>query len=616
MAAAAKRTTGMFDRASGVLGMFGAAAGAAVGVFSAARAVTGTISFLDSVKKITQYTGMSVESAGGLVDVVGSAGIEAGEAERMFSRMALSSSRMQSGMTGYRRGIGSAIGLYRTLGLVGKTPEQQLFRMATLAKQHRLSIQQVQQVYRVAPESARKLMTALERGPEALKKQVAEFKKLGIATEKNVDMVQRIKQSQRKISEGWHNIQMILAVKFLPIIEKALSYVADHVDEWTDKAEKFGRVLANILEKHGSKLIFIGKLMAANFALMKVTGIGLGGLASKVPSLGVRLLRLFGRGALAAGGAGAATMAGGTAMAAGGAGAAAGGGALAAIAAAIPPILVALAAIAVVVGTIYAVVKVWKANVAGVQQVVRAMWSRISAHLTLLWKTIVKFTAPLVNLFKPSGIVGRFFMVALATAMKAAVRLAEGFLFYLRVSIRFAELLFDRLSEPFTSMWESVKKISGYLWDAFMGIMRAIGNAVIQVLDILANIPGLKDVMTTAVDYWRDKMIATANDHQSIIGGALDMWKKARSVVEMETQMEMIRQRAADRAAARKKEVSDRDDKPPAPYNDFRGSRFDITQRFAEGFDPDRIALAFTSDLAALGERKLQSGFSPLYAVR
>mgnify|MGYP000866036801 CR=1 FL=1 len=46
----------------------------------------------------------------------------------------------------------------------------------------------------------------------------------------------------------------------------------------------------------------------------------------------------------------------------------------------------------------------------------------------------------------------------------------------------------------------------------------------------------------------------------------------------------------------------------------FPGARFDITQKFEEGFDPDRILTAFTNDLAALGERNVQSGFAPAYA--
>lgn len=54
---------------------------------------------------------------------------------------------------------------------------------------------------------------------------------------------------------------------------------------------------------------------------------------------------------------------------------------------------------------------------------------------------------------------------------------------------------------------------------------------------------------------------------------------------------------------------------PPAPRphanQDFRYSRFDITQRFSEGFSPDRVASAFAEDLSGLAENRLQSGFQP-----
>lgn len=48
-----------------------------------------------------------------------------------------------------------------------------------------------------------------------------------------------------------------------------------------------------------------------------------------------------------------------------------------------------------------------------------------------------------------------------------------------------------------------------------------------------------------------------------------------------------------------------------APNFDFRNSRFDISQQFAEGFDPDRVAVAFASDLARLGEMRVQSALVP-----
>lgn len=50
--------------------------------------------------------------------------------------------------------------------------------------------------------------------------------------------------------------------------------------------------------------------------------------------------------------------------------------------------------------------------------------------------------------------------------------------------------------------------------------------------------------------------------------------------------------------------------------NDFRYSKFDIKQEFAEGFDPDRIAVAFASDLSKLGEMRMQSAYAPLYTSR
>ena len=102
-----------------------------------------------------------------------------------------------------------------------------------------------------------------------------------------------------------------------------------------------------------------------------------------------------------------------------------------------------------------------------------------------------------------------------------------------------------------------------------------------------------------------------------------DIWDAASAEVDSDTRAEM--KNAFLRAQKRKLKGEEADalakktaqgQRPGAPNFDFRGSRFQITQAFAEGFDPDRIAVAFANDLATLGERKLQSGFSPMFAVR
>jgi len=49
---------------------------------------------------------------------------------------------------------------------------------------------------------------------------------------------------------------------------------------------------------------------------------------------------------------------------------------------------------------------------------------------------------------------------------------------------------------------------------------------------------------------------------------------------------------------------------------DFRNSRFNIEQKFAEGYDPDRVAVAFSKDIGRIGEQRLQSAYEPMFAVR
>ncbi len=51
-------------------------------------------------------------------------------------------------------------------------------------------------------------------------------------------------------------------------------------------------------------------------------------------------------------------------------------------------------------------------------------------------------------------------------------------------------------------------------------------------------------------------------------------------------------------------------------YQDFRGSKFEITNNFPTGIDGGRVAVAFGDELAKLGERRLDSGLRPLFSYR
>jgi hypothetical protein len=51
------------------------------------------------------------------------------------------------------------------------------------------------------------------------------------------------------------------------------------------------------------------------------------------------------------------------------------------------------------------------------------------------------------------------------------------------------------------------------------------------------------------------------------------------------------------------------DARRPSVHQDFRYSRFDITQKFADGFSPERVAAAFVGDLESMASQQLASGY-------
>jgi hypothetical protein len=53
--------------------------------------------------------------------------------------------------------------------------------------------------------------------------------------------------------------------------------------------------------------------------------------------------------------------------------------------------------------------------------------------------------------------------------------------------------------------------------------------------------------------------------------------------------------------------------KRPLLNQDFRGSKFSIEQKFAQGFDPGRVLTAVREDSAKLAQRRLSAGNTPLF---
>lgn len=124
-----------------------------------------------------------------------------------------------------------------------------------------------------------------------------------------------------------------------------------------------------------------------------------------------------------------------------------------------------------------------------------------------------------------------------------------------------------------------------------------------NVLNILGNsLAGLIEIVQVVIRYIH---ALTSWDTGMMSKGPLGMWEQISDDVRAENEAR-VRARLRARASG-ERAVEGRGD----VNQHFYSPRFDITQKFEEGFDPDRILTSFTRDLAALGERSMQSGFAP-----
>ena len=175
----------------------------------------------------------------------------------------------------------------------------------------------------------------------------------------------------------------------------------------------------------------------------------------------------------------------------------------------------------------------------------------------------------------------------------------------------------------FRRLWEALEPIAEWVGDKLVKVFLWLADAI---ADVASAIMDAVNWIVEAVKYV-GRMIALgweALKNPTQIG---EIFKRgvAAEIVYAQDQANAKAIKSWDDAIAKankqvagvlgKKGDGTPDGRPPGTTNDFRGSHFDIRQNFAEGFDPDRVAAAFSSDLAKLGDRKVQSGLSPLYAA-
>lgn len=244
-------------------------------------------------------------------------------------------------------------------------------------------------------------------------------------------------------------------------------------------------------------------------------------------------------------------------------------------------------------------------NVNGWGDRLGSLWTKISMQFTEIWDGVSSVFGPAL---KDLGIDTESFA---STILSVAEKIGEGWSDLITAIQTLVEFVVNGINNLDNN--KTLQSVFGDPADSWMDKSTGVDQMALQKLindnPVLAAVTGLHGFRSTGTSAEGG---ATKYTGEESYGERLLRNTAQKNLAARQLEAANAAKKAADAAAEKTKT-------PPGPQQpnfDFRGSRFDIKQAFAEGFDPDRIALAFSSDLASLGERSRQSNLSPLYAVR
>lgn len=537
---------------------------------------------LEQISKLAKLTGTTADNVAAFRDTFEEAGLGADQFARSMTMLTKKSLMLEEGGKALTKEA-------KRWGVeLERGPTEALISMSAAVQKHKIGQAEVMKLTGVTKENLGGMMELLEQGPEELKKTLEASKYLNrnLADPETLERFHQFHAATVRIHQAWRGVSERVVTALAP----ALTKMADKLSAWVNSVnvEKFTGPLVKGLELAVQHAKMLGKIMLANAILSKTTGTGLMGTVMKAPALA--------RGAYGIG----AGIAGKAAGAAGGLFAGGGGmlaplvGQLGAVLSAVVRVVGGITGIGLVAGAIYVVIK----HLDYFKQ-------RLSGVATALWNSIQKIWGALSKLFSEDSAVGKF------------VR---------------------------------------WVGDKFLKALEFIGNLVAKIIDMVASaidwisdtIDGITDKRDGAVraderaekrQKEREKSTGyeafmTANkDQVYAITKAILAGKKLTEAQQelyrkfLDLQEQVYGKGFRGTGAGEKFKKAYGEKAPPkgpesdmAPhagiYQDFRNSRFDIQQKFAEGFDPDRIAVAFANDLGSLGEKRLTSGLTPVFSIR
>jgi len=197
-----------------------------------------------------------------------------------------------------------------------------------------------------------------------------------------------------------------------------------------------------------------------------------------------------------------------------------------------------------------------------------------TSRIKELWERIKILVESTSKHFEAGSLVHSFFMEALPTVVEGLLMMVERIAFYTKVAGEYAGGLVSKAMEGY----EDAQK------HGTLGIVGSL-KYIIQG----KGGPSATQAYDTVADEYERK---------------LERFKIKKEAKEAS---ERLRASAAEAMEANRSSAPSETEKNV--YN-FPNARFDITQKFAEGYDPDRVAVTFARDISSMTQHRLGSNFS------
>jgi len=557
-----------------IAGGFGAALGLG-------KIIHTTETYLKRVKEINELTGATASETDFLLSTARKAGVSYDEMQNSMFMLSRRAAQLEGTLAAAQTRVPGMAQKFQRLGVdITKGPVASIEAMSKAVKAGKLTAGDLMAQFRI-PRGAAVDMERFLQQLDPKKLRAARRGGAGLITSTDIESFNKMEEAQHRIADAWNRVQIIIGTKLIPVFAPFIEKVASQLENvWIPAAERFGQLLV----KHMDLLIAGAKVFVGIMTTRKLLGVlghvpGIGGVIGKVTA---PLAGILTTGPVAA--------------------FAALKGTLIALAPVIGAVVAAIAAA-------YLIFRAFQNNVDGLRDRFMAFWDSIRARVSL----IVDAFAPLVDAVEKffagaggGGGILDFIGKILAMPIMKMISDIDLWLHIIQTAISFLGELGDQIA----LFWQDnlAKPFQDYVVKPVMSAMKWLAEGISKVVDFVME-------KVNSVVKWVGgtpfKGVGAGFD-LGYLQEPVNMWMKHWQKTQAATDALVAKRRGEEVAGVRREPTAAR---PPAPNYDFRGSRFDITQKFAEGFDPDRIAVSFANDLASLGELKSQSGFAPVFAA-